>query len=198
MFSLRFAAPRVAAFVLVFAAVALAPALCLAAQEPPQMDPVSFVTQLLALLLAHKWLAGGVVLVGFVARLFKDDTKFPVNIPARWQPVLVVALWQLYAVLVQVQSVAAGTPLLPIVGHALWMAFFTMGLFDLVVKALFNGKDIPAFLSVILKTEAAIRGDAPPAEPAPVVVPVVVTPADIKVIGPVDPAPPAPEPPKAS
>lgn len=47
---------------------------------------------ILPFLLAHKWLALAVVVVGAIVRLSKSDAKFPLDVPAKWRPLLSVAL----------------------------------------------------------------------------------------------------------
>lgn len=62
---------------------------------------------LLTLILAHKWIAASAILIGAIVRLAKTDTVLPVDIPAKWRPLLAVALGQLSAVL---EHLAAGVP----------------------------------------------------------------------------------------
>jgi hypothetical protein len=85
---------------------------------------------------SRAWMALAVLLVGYVTTLTSDTSKFPVNIPTRWQPVVVVVLGQVYAVLLSIQG---GTPWEPSVWHGLLVSFTTMGLFDLVINGIFNG-----------------------------------------------------------
>lgn len=94
-------------------------------------------------------LAVAVMVVGAIVRLLKDDTKFPIDIPARWQPVVTVFIGQVYAVL---QAIAGGVDWKVAVGAGLKVAFVAMGLFDLVVKALLNGHDAPWWLGWLLKS----------------------------------------------
>lgn len=152
-------------------AIALGAALATVDPTPPP-DPASFagildfVMQAFALLKAGGWLPLSVLVVGFVARLLKSDTKIPINIPARWQPFLVLFLGQAAAILTSLEHVGAGL-WLPVLAKGLFTALITMGLFDVLVKAVFNGKDLPSFLSFLLKAEAVVRGEAPPAGDAP-------------------------------
>lgn len=91
----------------------------------------------------HKWLPLAVLLIGYLTTLMSDTSKFPINIPDRWKPVLVVGLGQVYAVL----TAASGGDTW---SHAVWSgavaAFGTMGLFDLLVRAIFNG-NLPKWLA---------------------------------------------------
>lgn len=114
---------------------------------------------ILALLKQHAWLAAGVIIVGLIVRMLKSDAKFPINIPTRWLPVATLVLSQAYTTLEAIQS---GTPWKTAVWTGLTLAMTTMGLFDLVIKAVLNGKDMPAWLGWLLK-ELPV---APP-QPAP-------------------------------
>lgn len=96
-----------------------------------------------------------VVVVGAITRLLKSDTKFPIDIPARWQPVIVLVIGQAYAVL---QAIVGGVNWKTAVTSGLQVAFLTMGLFDLVIKALFNG-DAPWWLAWLLKPSAKTNGE---------------------------------------
>lgn len=63
---------------------------------------------LLALVLAHKWIAVSAIVIGVLVRLAKEDvTTIPVVVPAKWRPLLAVVLGQLSAVL---EHLAAGAP----------------------------------------------------------------------------------------
>jgi hypothetical protein len=90
----------------------------------------------------HKWLPAAVVLIGWLTTLLSDTSKFPITIPDRWKPMAVLILGQVYAT---VQAVAGGVTW----PHAVWgglvAAFGTMGLFDVVVKAIFQGQ-LPKWL----------------------------------------------------
>lgn len=98
---------------------------------------------------SQMWMGVAIIAIGTVTRLLKDDTKIPINIPARWQPVVTLLLGQLYAVL---QAVQGGMAWKDAIIQGFQVAFVTMGLFDLVIKALFGGKDMPAPLVGLLKT----------------------------------------------
>lgn len=104
--------------------------------------------ELLQDIVAHKWLPLAVLVVGVLTRALKDDTKLPINIPARWQPVVVLAFSFAYAAL---QAYASGAPWQTAVKDAATIAVVTMGAFDILVKAVFNGNDAPAWLSFLLK-----------------------------------------------
>jgi hypothetical protein len=63
------------------------------------------VEALLALILAHKWIAASSILIGAIVRLVKSDTILPVDVPAKWRPLLAIVLGQVAAVL---EHLAAG------------------------------------------------------------------------------------------
>lgn len=116
-------------------------------------DVFQLVPTLLSLFQQHAWMALAVLVMGFVTRVLKSDTKFPIDIPSRWQPVIVLVLGQAYAGL---QAVAGGVAWKTAVTQGLVASFLTMGLFDLVVKAAFDGKDIPPFFTWLLKFERTL------------------------------------------
>lgn len=91
----------------------------------------------------HKWLPLAVVVIGWLSSLTSDWSRFPVNIPDRWRPVVVIVLGQVYAGL---SAVAGGTPWRQALLDGFIVSFTTMGLYDLVVKAAFGDK-IPRWLS---------------------------------------------------
>ena len=119
----------------------------------------SVMIELLHDLQNHLWLAAAAIVVGIAARLAKDDTKVPFfNIPSRWQPVFVLGLSVLYAA---IQDAIAGAPWQTAVKDAAAIAVVSMGAFDILVKALLNGKDLPAWATPILKNfEVCIEQEA--------------------------------------
>lgn len=122
------------------------------------MDPqfLQFVLNAWNAIAQHQWLLLATVVCGFVVRLLADDTKFPIDIPRRWLPVATVAVTTLYSAL---ESILKGTTWQEATVNALKYAFVTMGLFDVVVKAWLNGKDMPPFLTWLLKPA---EGKQPP------------------------------------
>ena len=117
------------------------------------------ITNALMLLAGRKWLLLFILIIGWLTRLFSDKSRFPATIPARWQPVVVLVLSQVYSTATAVQS---GVPWRTAIVQGLLVAFMTMGLFDLVVKAFFNGNE-PKWLGWI----ALIFPRAKPDDPAP-------------------------------
>lgn len=61
---------------------------------------------LLALALAHKWVAVASVVIGALVRLAKSDTVLPIDVPAKWRPLFAMGLGVVSGVL---EHVAAGT-----------------------------------------------------------------------------------------
>ena len=94
----------------------------------------------------RQWMPLAILLIGYLVRLTSSASTFPVNIPARWRPLVVLALGQLYAVLVAVSGgLSWGAAAL----HGFEVAVWTMGLFDVVVNAICGGNE-PAWLAVLL------------------------------------------------
>lgn len=88
-------------------------------------------------ILHMKWLPLAIIVIGYLTRLLTDESKFPVSVPARWRPVVVVVLGQLYGCLMLAEN---GATWKTVVVTGLVTSFVTMGLFDLLVKAVFNGQ----------------------------------------------------------
>ena len=102
-------------------------------------------TTFVAFVASKQWMPMAILVIGYLVRLTSQQSKFPLNIPTRWQPIVVLALGQVYAVMV---SVSGGGAWGPSALHGLEVAIWTMGLFDVVVKAVWNG-NTPPWLSVI-------------------------------------------------
>jgi len=102
-------------------------------------------TTFVAFVASKQWMPMAILVIGYLVRLTSQQSKFPLNIPTRWQPIVVLALGQVYAVMV---SVSGGGAWGPSALHGLEVAVWTMGLFDVVVKAVWNG-NTPPWLSVI-------------------------------------------------
>jgi len=118
---------------------------------------------ILALLIAHKWMALAVAVTGYLARLSKDDSRFPVSIPSRYRPVLVLVLGQGYAVL---QATQNGMPWQEAIKMGLTTSVWTLGLYSLVIKALFNGTE-PAWMKTLALVFPAPPSPAPTPAPTP-------------------------------
>ncbi len=92
---------------------------------------------LLVLVESHAWLAIAVLCVGYLVRLTGKDSRFPLDIPEQWQPVLVLGLGVLADVL---QEVSAGKSWKAAVNPALVIAVIVLAL-----KAYYRGRE-PAWL----------------------------------------------------
>jgi len=114
--------------------------------------------QALALLAGRKWLPLFVVAIGWATRLLSDKSRFPAEVPARWQPVVVLGLSVLYSA---VTAVASGATWKAAAIHSFVVAFVVMGAFDLLVKAVFNGRE-PTWLGWL-----ALVSRNPAGSPAP-------------------------------
>jgi hypothetical protein len=118
-----------------------------------QTEIQNFIT----MLAGRKWLPMFILTIGWATRLLSDKSKLPYfNIPSRWQPVLVLVLAQVYST---ANAVMVGVPVRGAIIQGFTVAFVTMGLFDLVVKAVFNDHP-PQWLSAL-----ALVFDKPPSSP---------------------------------
>lgn len=128
------------------------------------MDPNS-IMQALTLAMGHQWMPLAVLVVGWLVMACSDTSKLPISIPDRFKPLLVLVLGQVYAVL---EAVQGGSAWQAAVWHGLVVAFTTMGLFDVLVKAIFNG-NLPTWLqwvTLIDPSLAALKRVGPlPAAP---------------------------------
>jgi len=109
---------------------------------------------------SRAWMPIAILAIGYFARLCATDTKFPINIPARWQPLFVLALGQLYAILV---AVSGGLGWGAASVHGLETAVWTMGLFDVLVKAIWNGTE-PTWLQLVI---GIVQSEIPKPTPEP-------------------------------
>lgn len=119
------------------------------------MVPMDFAA-LVELLKSHSWLAIAIFVVGVLVRLTAKDSKFPVNVPEPWQPVLTLALGTLADVL---QEVHSGKPWSVAVNPALIVA---LGV--LAVKAYYHGREEPAWLRWLALVKPAPKNPDPPKE----------------------------------
>jgi hypothetical protein len=99
-----------------------------------------------AFLASKQWMPVAILIIGYLVRLTSSACPLPVTVPARWRPVLVVALSELYSTLGAVQS---GAPWHAALLHGFETAVWTMGLFDIVVNAVWGGNE-PAWLAALL------------------------------------------------
>ncbi len=89
----------------------------------------------------HQWVLISSIVVGFIVRLLKEDTRFPpFAVPARWRPVLALALGALSGSL---QAVATGIPWRDALLGGLVSGSLAIAGHGTIVEALRDGKDIP-------------------------------------------------------
>jgi hypothetical protein len=104
---------------------------------------INTILQAIADVTGQKWLPLAVLIVGWLTTMLGDTSKFPINIPDRWKPVIVIVLGQVYAVL---QAVTGGASAGKAIWNGLLTSFVTMGMFDVVIKAIFQG-NLPKWLA---------------------------------------------------
>lgn len=127
-------------------------------------------SQVVALVRAHAWLALAIIVVGFLVRLTAKDSRVPVfkaiNVPEQWQPVVVLALGTLADVL---QEVASGKPWSQAINAALVISIGVLAL-----KAYFYGRE-PAWLQTLaMVVPSALNARVAPGDVAKVSGPAAV------------------------
>lgn len=101
------------------------------------MDPKPF----LDLIAKHQWVGLAALVIGFVVRLLKEDSRFPpFALPARWRPLLAMGLGVVSGIL---QAVSTGTPWRDAILGGLVSAFVAIAGHDAIVGSLRDGKDVP-------------------------------------------------------
>jgi hypothetical protein len=89
-----------------------------------------------------KWMALAVLIIGYLHVLFSNASTFPVNIPTRFRPLVVIIFGQGYTI---ISAVSGGEACLPAIEHGLLIAFTTMGLAQVLTTLIFpNG--LPSWL----------------------------------------------------
>lgn len=88
---------------------------------------------------AHKWALVAAVLIGFVARLSKDDAIGP-SVPARWRPLFVLGLG---AVITACDAIVAGQPTPDAIVLGLGSAITAILGHTVVVHSLRGGRELP-------------------------------------------------------
>lgn len=96
--------------------------------------------ELLAALTERNWPLVSLLVIGFLVRLLKQDTKLPITIPARWRPWIAMALGAASGVL---EQIVQGTPWNDALLGGVAAALVAMGGHNLVVEGLLGGKEIP-------------------------------------------------------
>lgn len=94
-----------------------------------------------------------VPLIGWMTALTSDWSRFPVNVPARWQPAIAAGLGLVYAPSIAMLAAAkAGHPVLPAllgsIEGGVFAAAMSAFLYDLVIKGICNGK-VPSWLAFL-------------------------------------------------
>src|ERR1700722_2842840 len=102
-------------------------------------------TAVIADITQKKRMALAVIVIGFLHVLFSNSSSFPVNIPQRFRPLIVIVLGEGYAV---IEAVSSGEMSLPAVEHGLLLAFTTMGLAE-VLTPLICPNGLPSWLKWI-------------------------------------------------
>jgi len=92
------------------------------------------------LALQHKWIAVSALVIGAFVRLLKSDGPIPINVPARWRPVLALVLGLASAALAQV---ANGTPWRRALTEGLLAGVIAIVGHDVLVEGVRGGKEIP-------------------------------------------------------
>lgn len=130
---------------------------------------IETILQWLQLGTEHKYLLLAVAVIGWLTSLTSDWSKFPVTVPARWQPLVAALLGVAYGVLNSIQGGVA--PWRAVVG-GLVVGLATAGLYDAVVKSVFGGV-VPGWLAWLSLGRKGSRDPlagsptVPPAIPAP-------------------------------
>lgn len=99
-----------------------------------------FITQLVALMQAHKWLPVAALVIGALVRFAKSDVPIPFwNVPAKYRTWLAMGLGVVYGVF---QSVIGGTPLVTALLQGLAAAMMAIVGHEAIVEGVRGGRDI--------------------------------------------------------
>jgi hypothetical protein len=134
----------------------------------------------------HKWMPLAILVIGYLVTLTSDTSKFPVNIPDKWKPVVAIVLGEVYSTLI---AISDGTNWKAAVWHGLVTAMATSGLFDLVINGFFNG-NLPKWLKWIAFIDPKLISAK---EKGTLVAPAVGKARDSSAPPPMPPPPPAPK-----
>jgi len=94
-----------------------------------------------------KWVPVAVASIAWLTSLTSDWSRFPLEVPDRWKPVVVMVLGQVYAVLL---AILAGVPWKEAAWQGVVTSVATMGTFDLLSKAVW-GDDPPPWARAWLR-----------------------------------------------
>jgi len=119
-------------------------------------------TQLAQLGTTHKWLPLAILVMSWGTALTNNWSRFPVTVPTRYQPLVVLVMGQVYGML---EAVLGGASWKNAVVSGLVASVGTMGAYDVVMKALFNGQ-VPPWLAWLAaaKTPPPAPEDPPKTE----------------------------------
>jgi hypothetical protein len=96
---------------------------------------------ILDLISKHQWIGLAALIIGFLVRLMKDDTRFPpFAIPARWRPWAALGLGVVSGVL---QAVSTGTAWKDALLGGLVSAFAAIAGHDAIVNGVLGGREVP-------------------------------------------------------
>lgn len=96
--------------------------------------------QIAQLIEQRKWVPVAALVIAFVTRLVKSDTKLPIDVPARWRIWLVIGLGVSSGVLEHV--IAGKTWTSALIGGAVSAALAVLG-HETIIASLRAGKEIP-------------------------------------------------------
>ena len=105
------------------------------------MDP-DVISQILALVKAHSWIALAALVIGFLVRLVRDDSTvawFPITIPARWRPLIALGLGIVSGIL---NALVAKVDWPSAIVGGVVSAVTAMGGHAVVINALRNGREL--------------------------------------------------------
>lgn len=109
----------------------------------------------------HKWTLLAALIIGFIVRLLKDDTRLP-TIPARARVFLILALGVVTGVL---EKIGSGTSWQDAAVQGFFAAMIAILGHEVVVKGARRGRDIPLPKILIKKPEALPLPAEPSTEP---------------------------------
>lgn len=120
------------------------------------------VEQLIELWTSGRWVLLAAVIVGFLVRLTKDDTKFPVDLPPKARPYVAIALG---AVLMSLEAVTAGKPWREAIARGIIAGAVAIIAHTFGIQWLRDGKE--------LRVPGLMKGDDGPRTPRPPILPLL-------------------------
>lgn len=96
--------------------------------------------ELFALIRAHQWVAVAAVVIGFLTRLLKSDTKLPITLPPRVRPWLALVFGAASGML---ETIVAGTPVDEALLGGLVAALTAIAGHDALIEGLRGGREVP-------------------------------------------------------